>query len=332
MYSLYQLEVLLSEMFGRPMCIHTNDFTVDIPPSDQWEQTPGHGASADSISGRSASVWRSFLGIHRGVALNLTGGVIDWDRFVPVLSNFSPQHFTTRLALSEISEEIGAKMYTRRTETTWFAYQHETRALNEKLLSWRASLPSELQIDFADHALHDPRSRLELAMYHDCVTMLLWRPYLCELVIDGESMSSASFNKEGARTCVQAALHMIDTMPDAPVRAEIFQILPWWSLLHYICQASAVLLLELSLDMQHMQEGTTTVMLALKKAISCLAILAQHAKSAYKGWKLVRCLADKVLQRYTTDIFSDVPMVALRPWNWDDGNEAILDVVVQTLR
>ena len=63
---------------------------------------------------------------------------------------------------------------------------------------------------------------------------------------------------------------MLDMMPDSPVRAQIFQILPWWSLLHYICQAAAVLLLEISLNMQHMQGKRTKAMTALKKALEYL--------------------------------------------------------------
>ena len=334
-YSLYQLEVLLSEMTGRSMCIRTLDFTVQIPPMkplDHWEHSSSLKAAAGPDRGKVSSLWQSFLGVQRGVALNLSGGTTPWNRFVPVGSNASPQHFTARLALSKISEEIGAKLYFRSIEMTWSDYQHEVRALAGKLQTWSTSLPPELRVDFEGDATFDPRSRLELAMYHHSVRMILWRACLCEITLEGESAASAHFNREGALACIQSALNTMDTMPDAPIAAEVFQILPWWPLLHYICQAAAVLLLELSLNIQHMQGGTTTIMLALKKATNYLWIFAEHSKSAYKAWNIVRCLADKALGRYRTDLFSDVPMAALRPWNSDNGDETRLEIVLQTLR
>lgn len=322
-------------MTGRSMCIRTLDLTLQTAPRkpiDHWEHDSSIKAAARPDLGRVSSLWQSFLGLQRGVALNLSGGTTHWNRFVPVGSNVSPQHFTARLALSKISEETGAKLYFRSTEMTWSDYQHEMRALARKLQTWSESLLPDLRVDFEGDAIFDPRPRLELAMYHQSVRMILWRPCLCEITVEGESAASAHFNREGALACIQSAFDMMDTMPDAPTAAEILQILPWWPLVHYIYQAAAVLLLELSLNMQHMQGGTTIIILALRKATNHLWILAQHSKSAYKAWNIVRCLADKALGRYRTDLFSEVPTAAVKPWNWDNGDETRLAIVLQTLR
>ena len=262
----------------------------------------------------------------------MSGGAIPWDRFVPVGSDVYPQHFTRRLALSQIRDEIGAELYEAAIQMTWFDYQLKTSALKEKLDAWFDSLPYELRVDYAGRSISDPRSRLELAMYYQSVCMILWRPCLCEIVIKDESSASTRFNHEGALACVQSALHMLDMMPDPPVRAEIFEILPWWSVLHYTCQATAVLLLELAMDMQHMQESATRVIAALRKAIDYLWTLAPQSKSAYKAWNIVRCLVYKLPGRYRTDGLSDIPILAPRPRNWDEGNETMMEVGLRTLR
>ena len=318
------------------MCIHSRDFTFKIQsigPSDQMDQSSTPNSADGSVLAESRSLWQSFLGFHRGVALNITGGVLLWDRFVPVGSDISPQHFSSRLALSKICEEIGTELYQNFMETTWFDHQRKTRALDEKLQAWIDSLPYELRVDYADQTISDPRSRLELAMYYYSVRMILWRPYLCEIVIKDESSASANFNREGAFACIQSALHMLDMMPHPPpVRAEIYEILPWWSFLHYVCQATAVLLLELAFNMQHMPGETTRLITTLRKAMRYLWTLAPHSKSAYKAWNILRCLIDKLPGRYHTNVSSDIPLMAPKPWNWDEGDESIMEVALRTLR
>ena len=317
------------------MCIHSLDFTIEmqpIIPFHEWGERWTPGAENGSVLSQSRDQWQSFLGHHRGVALNMNGGSIPWERFAPVGSDVYPQHFTRRLALSTIRDEIGAELYERAIRMTWFDYQLKTRALNEKLQAWFDSLPDELRVDYAGQAKFDPRSRLELAMYHQSVCMILWRPCLCEIVIKDESTASTNFNREGALACVQSALHMLDMMPDPPVRAEIYEILPWWPVLHYICQATAVLLLELAMDMQHMQEEATRVTAALRKAIDYLCSLAPHSKSAYKAWNIIRCLVYKLPERYRTGGLSDIPTLAPKPPNWDEGNETMMEVGLRTLR
>lgn len=255
-----------------------------------------------------------------------------WDRFVPVGLDISSHHFTTRLALSKISEEIGNKLYQDSKKMSWFDHQRKTAALNEKLRAWVDSLPYEMRIDYQGPPNSDPRSRLELAMYYQSVLMILWRPCLCEIVIHDESSASIRFNQDGALACVHSALHMLDMMPDPPVRGEIFELLPWWAFLHYVCQATAVLLLEMAMDMQHMHGGTIKVITASRKAIDYLWTLAPHSKSAYKAWNIIRCLVDKLPWKYRTDGFSDIPVQAPQPRNWDGADEMEMEVGLRTLR
>ena len=85
-----------------------------------------------------------------------------------------------------------------------------------------------------------------------------------------ESVGSVDFNILHAKACVEAAMHMLSAMPDNPIAIEVFQILPWWSLLYYVCQAAAVLLLELCLSIQYMGGESKVVFSATRKALNYL--------------------------------------------------------------
>ena len=334
LYSLFQVENLLSEMTGRPKCLRTADITLSLFDSDHikqmredWNQEPAN----EYTQAYSLSAWQSFLGLHRGVALNLSGGDVEWDCFVPIGSSCSPRHFTVRVALSTISDEIGTKLYSSDTRMTWLERQIATQALDEKLQSWHQSLPDNLAVDYRGPSDSDPRSRLELVMYYQSIRMILFRPFLRESNIVDESAGSVDFNILRAKACVEAAMHMLSAMPDNPIATQVFQILPWWSLLHYVCQAAAVLLLELCLSMQHMEGELRVVLSATRKALNYLSVLSTVSKSAYKAWNILRPLFQRAHAPYRHDGLSEILMHAPEPRNWADDDSAKMETVVRTL-
>ena len=168
-------------------------------------------------------------------------------------------------------------------------------------------------------------------MYYESIRMILFRPFLRGIEIMDESPQSLGFDKLGSKACVEAALHMLSVMPENPVATEVFQILPWWSLLHYVCQAAAILLLELCLSMQHMQGELEVVLSATRKALDYLWILSTYSKSAYKAWNILRPLIGRALGPYQNNALSHVPVEAPEPRNWNDYDRAKIQAVIQTL-
>ena len=128
---------------------------------------------------------------------------------------------------------------------------------------------------------------------------MLYLPCLCEIKIDGESDQSHQFNLGCGRYCVEAALDLVNILPDTLVEHQILQVLPWWALLHYICQAAGILILELCLNMQHVPADSETVMLGLRKALNYVLALSGNFKSALKAWNTIRPLFEKALQQYS---------------------------------
>jgi hypothetical protein len=91
---------------------------------------------------------------------------------------------------------------------------------------------------------------------------------------------------------------MLTLFPDAPDAALLHRITPWWCTLHYLMQASTVLLLELSFRAQHVPEKATMVSKAANKAIDWLSTLSKMNNASEKAWKL----CDGFLRRLTPHV------------------------------
>jgi hypothetical protein len=126
-------------------------------------------------------------------------------------------------------------------------------------------------------------------------------------------------------------MRMLDLMPHNPVASRVVQVLPWWSILHYVCQATAVLLLELCLNFQHMEEGAREIAAATRKAMHYLWCLSPSSKSAYKAWSILGALVDEVML-FGSSALADSPTDAPRPEDWNEDDDMILSGAMSALQ
>lgn len=244
-------------------------------------------------------MWLDFLGPDRMVANTFSGGIVEWSSFTSVGMGPSQSHFMASLQLCHISDDVGRRLYSAGAEHTWFDVQNIIRQMETRLHEWNDNLAEELRLEYQGWTDFDCRARLELATSFHSLRMMLYRPCLCEIKIDYESPQSHQFNMTCAKHCVEAALHMINVLPDTLVNAHVLQVLPWWTLLHYICQAASVLLLELCLNMQHVPNESEAVILGLRKALNYVLALSGNSKSALKAWSIIHPLFEKASQQYS---------------------------------
>lgn len=324
-WSLFRMEVLLSEITGRPKCLSEADMTVPFKSlfSDEGEGMNEIPVLIDGSSSttRSSELWRNCLGDNARVGEKLSGGAVPWSQLVPMGSNMSETHFAASLELSSISNRIGSTLYLSPGDLTWADVQNTVRDLEDDLARWQANLQEDLKMENIGEDDIDPRSNLDVEMTFCSVRMILYRPFMCEIHIDDESAESMKFNQLCARAGVTAAIRMTDILPDDPVAAQVLQIFPWWTLLHYVSQATAMMCLELCLNVQHMQDQTCEVMGALRKALNYLWVLAPESKSAYRAWGIYRPLVEKVAKRYRRNMLTEMPVEASRPQNWSEDDE-----------
>ena len=306
-FALYALEITLAEYTGRPSSITILDVSVPIDAL--------HEAAT--------------LSADQQTALLVDG--LDPSLAIPARNPSSPRtdrypsHFSCRVRLGFLSHRIYSSLYSVGGDMTWSDVQDAIRQFNSELLHWQSMLPVELAVLRTQQASGSSDASIELAMYYWSVRMILHRPCLCNLEgrIANESEASRDFNQEAAVACVDAALALLRLMPGSPNMAEAYRILPWWSLLHYLCQVSAVLIMELCLAAQHCPSRVGEILDGLKKASSYLRMMSRASLSAYKAWRVCRQLISDSTSRLgidTMDVSSDMP----RPRAWTEAHETSL--------
>ncbi|KPI38806.1 putative transcriptional regulatory protein [Cyphellophora attinorum] len=280
-WSLYRIEVILSEMTGRPKCLHENEMTVpssiistptSLGPDHLYQ--PIAGFNVDS-----SALLNEFMGSDLDLPARteaFSGGKVVWSNFAPMTFPISDVCFALALDLTRVSDKIGSTIYLSPADLTWADVQSSLLRLERDMAAW--------QQDFAEKAPSgtaievDPRSALELQLNFFSLQMILYRPFLCEIQIDEESRESHTLNLRCTRACVRAAVTLMDHLPDAPVPHQVALIIPWWRLLHYITQVVAVIVLEMCLNLQHMHRSEMEgLMTSLKKALYYLWAFAARA-------------------------------------------------------
>jgi Fungal specific transcription factor domain len=334
--ALYRLETLLSEILGRPSAIQ---FGIVIP------QAPSFLPVMDTLSAlgdtntskrveEAYSVWMRFVNTDRWAASSFSGPQVPWAHFQGIGNAISPSYLPATLCLSQICAKIATKIFFHQPKQTWYDVQCKIRELEEELQSWTDNLSNELKIENVGRSNLDPRTNLDVAMYFCSVQMLLYRPCLCKIEIENESAGSKEFNTIRARLCVQAALKMMGLFPESPIAAQTCQILPWWSTLHYLCQVGTVLLLELCLEMEHLQDESQKDHLrdALAKVLEYLRVLSPCSKSVYRASQIFRLFIEKVSKLYLISPFGRSPAEPLMPRNWDERDNIEMVAMLNALR
>lgn len=323
-HSLYSLEILVSEVTGRPRAIAISDITT---PVDILEAPVRSTAISEHITTQygpeagSRRQWLKFLQQERPGSTSILQGTTTLGSLSGVGAGAPASHFTHRIRLCFISHRIGTALYSANENHSWSDLQDRTDILEKELLLWSRNLPPELNVQAPRSPNIDPRSNIELAMYYHSVRMILYRPCLCNIHIPNESPQSKEFDLQTARKCVEAAISMSELMPDLRNAQEGFQLLPWWCLLHYTSQTIAILLLEISLNVVHFPGELERLMFALKHALLYLYRMTSTSKSAYKAWRIFRKVLYKASIEFAGLDIDDVPIDAAQPPNWGEADE-----------
>ncbi|EXJ89948.1 hypothetical protein A1O3_03015 [Capronia epimyces CBS 606.96] len=323
-HSLYSLEILLCEILGRPKAISLGDVTIPVTLSDSshaGEQPKSPHAREFNLSEKSRMLWLDFLRAGRNIPQGMGGGALPWKSLASVGHDILPAYLPQRLRLCRLSDKIAAQLYSGTSEDSWSETQRKIGQLQTDLSRWADKLPDELAMQSSVSLDTDPRVKIELALYYHSLQMILYRPCLCEVMIENESVRSQEFNRSAARACVHAAMSMLSMIPDNPSAHEAYQLLPWWALLHYVAQATAVLLLEMSVNAPHFSNEVEELTTHLRKAMAYLWCMTEGSLSAYRAWRIFRQLLSEVTNKYSGLGLEDIPEHAPQPHGWREEHE-----------
>jgi hypothetical protein len=223
-------------------------------------------------------------------------------------------YFIHRTLLSIITQEVLTRLYCATTaKTKWIDVQNSIRHIDSKLLEWVRNLPPELdfltQIESTEYRLE----RMGLGMHYSSTRMILHQSCLrCfEGRIRRESKMSKDFNRLAAGTCIESARDIIRYLPDSPDPSKAYSETPWWSLLHYLCQAASVLMLEIAFRAEHAPTIAEEILRDAKKIVMWLRAMSAESIAARKSWVIFDALLREVAPKIggdTNDIPREAPM------------------------
>lgn len=124
---------------------------------------------------------------------------------------------------------------------------------------WLTKLPSNYQFTIPSsgpwHLNHPKLDDTSAPYVRECVCLAmsyfssritLCRPCLSHTHSHSTDDSRTKLRSEMARQCLQAACALISILPDTPDISWLARVTPWWSVLHFLMQATTALLLGLS--------------------------------------------------------------------------------------
>ncbi|KEF53696.1 uncharacterized protein A1O9_10096 [Exophiala aquamarina CBS 119918] len=327
-YSLYSLEVTVSEVFGKPPSLSLGYTTVTL---DALKSATDENASILSDAVGSKKLWLDFLRSRRNVTQTMRGGQVPWQNLQFVGYTPPEQHRSFRVQLSRLSNRVMTELYMPNQKVTWAETQERIGTLDTELAEWEQSLPEDLSLQSVVPTSTDPRAKIDLALYYYSIRMILFRPCLCHIRIQGESDTSKKFNSNSAWNCVYAAISIVDIFPDDPTPHEAYQLLPWAMLLHYLGQVMAIFILELCLNMEHFGNSANHLTPHVTKAMSYLWCLTSNSLSAYKAWRIYRRMLSVVSEQVDGFDITNIPINACVPQAWTLIDETALQNVLQPI-
>lgn len=303
-------------MTGRATCILDGICTTPLPIPFEEERfhEPGVGQIMGNPALRDERIQNAMASSSiRLISLNPTGGKdsqisdkksrLTWLQSVPVNSGLL---YLLYVDLTVIMQEVINKVYTSdAVKVPWSHIENRIAALKSRIDLWFAQLPEAFNFTRKESgSVEQVRAKLGLAFQYYSARITLGRPCLCRR--DASSSQSNSFSHRMALASLEAATRMLDLIPDPPDPFQLYQLAPWWCILHYLMQSTTVLLLELSFANIHAPEEEANTLKSAKKAIRWLYAMSEYSTASRRAWQLCDSCMRRIAKGMKLDI-SDLP-------------------------
>jgi len=322
-WCLYTFEHMLGIMTGRSTCIQDGVCTSPFPipfEEDQLQEPGALEVLTDSAlrDERINNVVASSC--IRQMPLNPANGKeatnhtrardTTWIKNVPVNYGLCYLYYCD---LAVVVQEIVNKVYSVDcVMVPWAHIENRIGELRSRCEMWQSSLPPGLDFTRTDEDGADLlRCKLALALHYYSARITLGRPCLCRRDTRQKG-PNPSFSHEMAVITLESACRMLDLIPDEPNAIQLYQIAPWWCVLHYLMQAATVLLLELSFGTVHMPDEEKNFINLSKKATRWLYAMSEQSIASRRAWQLCDLSLRKLAQGMKYDV-SDMPSYPYHP-------------------
>lgn len=257
-WSLYNLERQLTIMTGRPSGIGEQFCSVPLPQSlpgqrriKDTDVVKDFRMSSVASAGSPAAHSDPFFGSR---SISNTGSGLGYSSLDVTKANIG-SYFRAVVSLYGIIQGIIVSLYSAEAKIRSSDELHqEIVQLDRRLDDWHTKLPIHLDFQIPCYGLTAPRDsffreRTSLILQFCSAKILLTRPYLSSFMglvkhTEGKTIP-VDFTQRMADTCVETAKAVVDLLPGEPQPRFLYECGSWWTAVHSLMQALAVLLLAL---------------------------------------------------------------------------------------
>lgn len=318
-WSIFILEDLLSVMTGRPSGLGNISFSTPPPlASEDMEPFTNSvpNAGLDRLSENPPMKW----------TMDQQHKRLESQRNLTRKMHATNELYFFCLAdLIVISRSASVRVYNPDAlKQGWKEIQSRIDLYNGILSDWRSGLPDSMSFDRVDvgpNLSTMDAYKVSLALRYHSSRLILNRPCLTRKK-NGKSDTRNHLSRsrrDVEATCLHSALAILSAFPDQPNR-DWFCRVPWWIVLHFLVQATAILLMNLSFDhslqVERSQDSTVdsssdrspesrefanpeTILTTTKKALLWLRHLGEMDDSARRAFDI----CDNCLQRIESRLF-----------------------------
>ncbi|GMF76385.1 unnamed protein product [Aspergillus oryzae] len=203
-------------------------------------------------------------------------------------------YFLQLIKLTSIAKRMTSKLYNPDgVEKAWSSMEFAIRGLMLDLDSWLINLPAAYDFTSTHTSQGSATHRMSLALTFYSTKIGITKPCLRRIESSALGDKSEEFCRKAAAECVESACHMLRLFPEPLEASLLHKLSPWWCILHFLMQATAVLLIELSFHVQHVPEKAAMVSKAAKKSYDWLAVMSETSMASEKA----RRMCDEFLRR-----------------------------------
>lgn len=237
------------------------------------------------------------------------------------LKNLAPGpslHFFYLVDLTLVAHAITNRFYsTDIFQNDWSQIESQIR-LNSNLMDrWVSGLHVSLRFEDNDgNILPGSKShyQVSLALNYYSARIILNRPCFTRPEFDEKNsirFRNSGFGDNSALTCLHASLSLVSVLPDQPDAYWAYHVAPWWSVLHFLMQATTVLLIFLLVGPVPMRadeggssetgrcaartaESLKVVLTATKKALHWLHYLGRTDEASRRAFELCNSFVHRI--------------------------------------
>ncbi|CBX93466.1 hypothetical protein IAQ61_009158 [Plenodomus lingam] len=238
-WSLYSLERTLSIITGRPSIIVDSYCSVPLPAPVPEGTTSEELEAAHRMQKESATMLHA-----ASPTFSVSSSTaFDFSNNAAAVEANSGSYFRAVVQLSAITRNILTSLYSAGTSLRPSSeIQQQTGQLVRCLDQWITALPAEFNSQYPCSEVGNKfsRERMLLGFQVCSARILLTRPYLWQ---SWKEAREASFAKRMGNMCIEAAKSVVESLPDDPRPELIYDLGPWWCIVHHLMQAISVFFL-----------------------------------------------------------------------------------------